>query len=302
MRKSRLTLSRKKALMGMLFVLPWFLGFAFLFTVPLLQSLQYSFSNLKMGETGLSMNPVGWANYIEVFTVHPTFNRVLYESVINMVINVPLIIFFSLFIATILNQKFRGRSIARAIFFLPVIISTGLISSLDWADFMGQAAQGSSIADSASGTLTALKNFELERILFQMGVPSGLIHYLSDAVNRIYQIISASGVQIIIFLAGLQSISPSLYEASRIEGATAYDNFWKITFPQMTPLILTNTIYSIIDSFLNSPMSGLLNTTSFRLYNFGLSAGMSWVYFLTILVLLGLFTLIISKRVFYYDS
>ena len=301
MRKSRLTLSRKKAMMGMLFILPWFIGFTFLFASPLLQSLRYSFSRLKVEASGLSFEWLGLANYMEAFTVHPTFNRILYNSVVDMVVNVPLIIFFSLFIATVLNQKFVGRSIARAIFFLPVIVTTGVISSLDWADFMGQAAQGAALGE-AGGALSALQNFQLELLLVQMGMPSSFVGYLADAVSRIYEIISASGVQIIIFLAGLQSISPQQYEASRMEGATAYDNFWKITFPQMTPLILTNTIYSIIDSFLNSPMSNLLQDTSFKLYNFGLSAAMSWVYFLIILLILGLFTMLISRRVFYYDA
>ncbi|MFE0557475.1 carbohydrate ABC transporter permease [Paenibacillus sp. NPDC058910] len=298
MRQVRFTLQRKRALMGMLFTLPWLIGFIFLFAVPLAQSFQFSLHELKLGESGLELEYLGWDNYKHAFYVHATFNRILTESVIGMAVNVPLIIFFSLFIATVLNQRFRGRSLARMIFFLPVIVSTGVISSLGWADYMSQAI-GQTLAE---GGFSSLGSFELKGILYDMGMNRGLVNYLADAVDRIYDIISSSGVQILIFLAGLQSIPPSLYEASRIEGATGYENFWKITFPMMAPLILTNVIYTIIDSFLNSRMASLLKETSFKLFDFGLSAAMSWIYFGVIVLLLGLFTAVISRRAFYYDS
>ncbi|MGO4787344.1 carbohydrate ABC transporter permease [Paenibacillus sp. 2KB_20] len=298
MRHVRFTLQRKRALMGMLFTLPWLIGFIFLFAVPLAQSFQFSLHELKLGESGLELKYLGWDNYKHAFYVHATFNRILTESVIGMAVNVPLIIFFSLFIATVLNQRFRGRSLARMIFFLPVIVSTGVISSLGWADYMSQAI-GQTLAE---GGFSSLGSFELKGILYDMGMNRGLVNYLADAVDRIYDIISSSGVQILIFLAGLQSIPPSLYEASRIEGATGYENFWKITFPMMAPLILTNVIYTIIDSFLNSRMASLLKETSFKLFDFGLSAAMSWIYFGVIVLLLGLFTAVISRRAFYYDS
>lgn len=298
MRHVRFTLQRKRALMGMLFTLPWLIGFIFLFAVPLAQSFQFSLHELKLGESGLELEYLGWDNYKHAFYVHATFNRILTESVIGMAVNVPLIIFFSLFIATVLNQRFRGRSLVRMIFFLPVIVSTGVISSLGWADYMSQAI-GQTLAE---GGFSSLGSFELKGILYDMGMNRGLVNYLADAVDRIYDIISSSGVQILIFLAGLQSIPPSLYEASRIEGATGYENFWKITFPMMAPLILTNVIYTIIDSFLNSRMASLLKETSFKLFDFGLSAAMSWIYFGVIVLLLGLFTAVISRRAFYYDS
>lgn len=300
MRRFQFTLSRKKTLMGIIFTLPWLIGFIFLFAVPLIQSLQYSFNSLKLGDSGLELNFVGFENYKHAFYVHASFNRVLTESVIGMLVNVPLIIFFSLFVATILNQKFRGRALARMIFFLPVIVSTGVISSLSWADTMSQAIGATlSSGGGSSGTLNIL---QLKYFLFDMGLNPLFVNYLADAVSRIYDIISSSGVQILIFLAGLQSISPSLYEASRIEGATGYENFWKITFPMMTPLILTNTIYTIIDSFLNSQVTSLLKETSFKLFEFGLGAAMSWIYFGVIAFMVVLFSAIISRRAFYYDA
>ncbi|WP_327204848.1 carbohydrate ABC transporter permease [Paenibacillus sp. DMB20] len=153
--------------------------------------------------------------------------------------------------------------------------------------------------EGSSGTLS---NFQLKYFLYDMGLNPLIVNYLADAVSRIYDIISSSGVQILIFLAGLQSISPSLYEASRIEGATGYENFWKITFPMMTPLILTNTIYTIIDSFLNSRMTHLLKETSFKLFEFGLGAAMSWIYFGVIALMVLLIAAFLSRKAFYYDA
>ncbi|WP_370621885.1 carbohydrate ABC transporter permease [Bacillus sp. JCM 19034] len=126
-----------------------------------------------------------------------------------------------------------------------------------------------------------------------------IISYLTGAVDRIYDIISASGVQIIIFLAGLQAIPSHLYEVSNIEGATPYEAFWKITFPMISPLILTNVIYSVIDSFTGNDMTTLIQQTAFQQFNFGLSAAMSWIYFLIIAVTLAIVTYFISKKVFY---
>jgi ABC-type sugar transport system permease subunit len=120
-------------------------------------------------------------------------------------------------------------------------------------------------------------------------------------VSRIYEIVSQSGVQILIFLAGLQSISPSLYEAAKIEGSTGYEAFWKITFPMISPLILTNLVYTIIDSFISDKTSRLVVETAFKSYNFGLSAAMAWIYFAVIAFVLWITTLLVSRKVFYQD-
>ena len=145
------------------------------------------------------------------------------------------------------------------------------------------------------------QNLEIAKLLLRSGVNFQIVEYFLGAVDRIYQIITASGVQILIFLAGLQSISGSLYEASKIEGATGYESFWKITFPMISPLILTNVIYSIIDNLLNGPTTAQIRDTAFKSFQFGLSASMAWIYFVVISIILWVFTLLISKRVFYYD-
>ncbi|REK74789.1 carbohydrate ABC transporter permease [Paenibacillus paeoniae] len=299
MARTRLTQNQRKGRMGILFLAPWLIGFILLFALPIGESLRYSLSQLEMTTEGMSMNFIGFDNFQAAFTQHPSYNRVLTEAVIDMVVNVPLIIFFSLFSATLLNQKFRGRGLARAIFFLPVILASGALLGVEGGDILQNVMQS---ANSQQGdSMSLLKSFELERMLIESGANESIVSYLTDAVNRIYEIISRSGVQILIFLAGLQSISPSLYEAAKIEGATGYEAFWKITFPMISPLILTNVIYTVIDAFSSSQMTVLIQDTAFRTFQFGLSSAMSWIYFLCISIILFIMYSLISRKVFYYD-
>jgi len=296
-RKGKLTLEEKKGYWGWLFIAPWLIGFIMLFAVPLFQSMLYSLSELSLTSTGISLDFIGLYNYQQALTHHVDYNRILVEAVIEMVVNVPLIIIFSLLVAVLLNQQFRGRMVARAIFFLPVILASGVIASIESGDFLqSMMMQGSQDPTEATGAFTSS---QLERLLIGSGMNELLVQYLTGAVDRIYEIISASGVQIIIFLAGLQGISPHLYEAAQIEGATGYEAFWKITFPMISPLILTNVIYSVIDSFTENEMTTLIQEAAFQHFDFGLSGAMSWIYFFIISVILGITTYFISKKVFY---
>ena len=299
--KIKLTLAQKRALMGVLFATPLIVGMILLFILPLIQSLRYSVSSIQLNEGGFTVVFEGFENYTSLFTTNPDYPRKLTESIIDMVVNVPIIVIFSLFVAVLLNQKFRGRSFARAVFFLPVILTSSAIAGISIDFFVGSSTMGAMGADTGSGQESVMKSFELKRLLLDSGFAPSIVNYLTGAVDRIYDIISASGVQILIFLAGLQSISPSLYEASKIEGATGYEIFWKITFPMVSPLILTNVVYSIVDSFSMSPVNDLIRRAAFSQFDFGLSAAMSWVYFLVVAVVLVVSVGLISRKVFYYD-
>ena len=303
MRQPKRSFQQKKALTGMLFLTPWFLGFIFFFMVPLVNSIRYSFNDLIASDNGYTLKFEGWSNYHQALYVDANFVRNLTSVVSSTVVNVPLIIIFSLFIAVLLNQKFIGRSLTRAIFFLPVILASGIMLSIDNSGFMQQIMQANMASTNPSGGSVNgfLQSIELENMLLDIGVNNGIVNYLTGAVNRIYEIISQSGVQIIIFLAGLQSISPSLYEASRIEGATGYEAFWKITFPMVSPLILTNMVYTIIDTFLNNKVTQQINTTAFQTLDFGLSSAMAWLYFGVAAVILVVSVFLASRKVFYHD-
>ena len=291
------TYAQQKAFWGFIYVLPWALGFILFFLVPLLSSLRYSFSNVEANSAGIAITYAGMKNYIEALTVNTSFNRTLTEAVINMVVNVPLIVIFSLFLAVLLNQKFALRSVARSIFFLPVILSSGIILSLESSSLV-QAINDQS---QSTGILRGFSSFELSNMMLQAGVSETIVNYLTGAVDRIYQIVSQSGVQILIFLAAIQTISPQLYEASKIEGATGYEAFWKITFPMVSPIILVNMIYTIIDSFSRNALTDLIRNTGFVNFNFGLSSAMAWIYFMAIAIILLISTYLVSRKVFYQD-
>jgi len=292
------TYQGQKAFWGFMYVLPWLLGFVFFFLIPLITSLQYSFSKVEVNSQGLGVQLIGLKNFVDALTVNTSFNRTLSDSIVNMVINVPLIVIFSLFLAVLLNQKFLGRSVARSIFFLPVILASGVIMSLESSSLV-QAINDQNA--SAGGVLSAFSSFELSRLMINAGASEDVVMYLTGAVDRIYQIVSQSGVQILIFLAGIQTISPQLYEASKMEGATGYEAFWKITFPMVSPLILVNMIYTIIDSFSRNDMTALIRDVGFAQFNFGLSSAMAWMYFLAIAVILLISTYFVSRKVFYHE-
>ncbi|KQY84130.1 ABC transporter permease [Paenibacillus sp. Root52] len=299
MKLKKLSLEQKNRYYGLYFILPWFIGFLFLFMVPLISSFRYSLSNLQVSNEGFTLEFIGLGNFREALLSHESYVRMLTESVLNIVVNTPLIIIFSLFFAVILNQKFHGRVLARAIFFLPVILASGIIASIENGDLMQSVVRNAN--DMTGGGLSVLKNLDLTIMLLESGMSPILVEYLTGAVSRIYEIVSQSGVQILIFLAGLQSISPSLYEAAKIEGSTGYEAFWKITFPMLSPLILTNLVYTIVDSFISDQTSRLVVDTAFKSFNFGLSAAMSWIYFAVIALILWVTTALVSRKVFYQN-
>lgn len=300
MKMPQMTLKRRRSLLGFAFISPWLIGFMFLFAMPLIQSIKFSFTKLELVPGGFTLKNVGWSNFDNALFLDANFNRQLTESVINMLVNVPLILFFSLFCATLLNQKFRGRGLARAMFFLPVILASGAVAAAE-AQGLINLIGDSTTAEQMEGASAMFDMMPLVDTLLEGGAPLWAVDYLLGAVDRIYEIITASGVQILIFLAALQSIPGSMYEVAKIEGATSYETFWKITFPMVSPLILTNVIYTIIDSFTDSTVTRTIVRTAFTSQNFGLSAAMSWLYTLVAALLLFVIGYLISRKVFYYN-
>ncbi|MBP2071761.1 sugar ABC transporter permease [Thermoanaerobacterium saccharolyticum] len=297
----RLTLKQRNAIVGLTFILPWLIGFLIYYVGSLFLTIQFSLSKVIIGKTGgYTTSFIGISNFKNALLVDPNFNQILVNSIIDILIDIPFIIFFSLFIAILLNQKFKGRAFVRAIFFLPILLTAGAVqSSLQLATqhIMGGASAMMKELTPSSGVNV---NYFLG-IFQELGLPSVLVDYVTSLVSRIFDIVRASSVQIIIFIAALQSIPNSLYESAKIEGATSYEIFWKITFPMVTPLILANVVYTVVDSFVNSNVVELAFNEAFTNYNYGLSAAMSILSTVAILLILGLITLFISRRTFYYN-
>lgn len=304
-KKRKMTLAGKRAIFGLLFISPWLIGFIAFYVRSLLLTVQFSLSKVEIDTQsgGYKLIFTGLKNFIYEFTEHASFSQTLVTSLEDIVVDVPLIVFFSLFMAMLMNKKFPGRTLVRAIFFLPVImnseaINTAVTMARD-AMMGGLSSTSSVIADAASGSSV---NIDYYMSLFRdLAMPDALLDYVIGAVGRINDIISASGVQIVIFIAALQSIPSSLYEVAKIEGATGYETFWKVTFPMVMPHIITNIVYTVVDSFVNSPIVTMAYDTAFTSQNWGLSSAMSLTTTLIVCLILGVVCGFIQKRTFYYN-
>jgi ABC-type sugar transport system permease subunit len=300
--KFSLTLEGKNAVAGYLFILPFLLGlFAFIF-LPIMESLRMVFSdvNIDLVKNGFSMDFSGMDNLKRVLMIDHEFNRLLIEEIGRMLLIVPAVIIFSLFAALILNQEFKARGIVRAIFFLPVILSSGIMIGLETNNTLLNSMaeiikEGNLMKSSVTGVL--------EDILVTEGAASDFMAYIFRIINQIYDIAMASGIQIIIFLSALQTIPPSMFEAAKIEGATSWECFWKITFPMISPLILVNVVYSVVDYFIRTDNRVMekIRVTMMQHMEYGFSTAMAWIYFFTVILIIGIAMAVISKKVYYYE-
>jgi ABC-type sugar transport system permease subunit len=312
-----LSYNQQKVFYGVLFLSPWILGFLGIFLYSIIDSVMYSLSNVYflgpssgeqvtqfitdkeiVGSTfykmGILVEFIGFDNFVYAWNVHGEYRRVLINSMLDSLINLPVILIFSLLIAAMLNTKFKGNVFARAIFFLPVILASEAVTvALSQAVDLQELMRGDGLG--------IFGNLQFNSFLIESGFPRELVDFLVSIVNTIFSIISLAGVQILIFLAGLQSIPNHLYEAAKVEGATPYESFWKITIPMVSPHVVTVGIYTIIDSFIQSPVTTLIIQTK-DTQQYGLSSAMAWIYFAAVMLLLGIFVYFANKGAFYYDQ
>jgi ABC-type sugar transport system permease subunit len=283
---------------GRVFVLPWVIGFLLFFLVPVIVSIKYSFAEISIGSNGLDELFIGFKNFIEAFTKDTTFPIILYRSLINLY-QLPIVIVFALFIAIFLNQEFKGRIIARVVFFLPVIITSGVIIFLLRTDSFGNI-----IAQGDAQAMASFQNIGLQKVLLDAKLPIGIVSFFTMAVSDILNLAWKSGVQILLFLAGLKTVSSSLYEAATVEGASGWMCFWKITLPVISPVILANSIYTIIDSFTdyNNDVIRTINEYAFKNLRYGYACATAWIYFVLIAVILVIVYLLVFKKVFYMSN
>ena len=305
-RRKTASLDKKKARGGWIFVLPFVIGFIFVYLPIIFDSISYSFCTMKVLGGGAKpvFEFVGFANYNEALFVNPDYVETLLKGLQNMAFDIPMILIFSLFMAVLLNQKMAGRAVFRAIFFIPVILATGVMESIEAQNIMGDYMEETGGIDDGSGQSAAndiVSSMDVEQLFAGMAVGEGLVTYVTTAINNIYNIVNRSGVQLLIFLSGLQSISPAIYESVQIDGASAWETFWKITFPMISPMILVNAVYTIIDSFTsgsNVVMKFISNQYNQPNGNV-VSSAMAWMYFLIVIAIIAIVAGIFSAYVFY---
>ena len=298
------SLDRKKARAGWVFVLPFVIGFVIVYLPIIWSSIFMSFHSLNiLTGGGYELEWVGLENYQYALTKDPSFVQTLIEGLKELAFDIPAILIFSLFMAVLLNQKMAGRAVFRAIFFVPVILSTGIMETIEGQNILGSMMEDNASVDGSSSSASSeiVNIMDIEVLFSSMKVGRELLDVVVTMINQIYDIVNRSGVQMLIFLAGLQSISPAIYEACRIDGATAWETFWKITFPMISPMILVNGVYTIIDSFTTNSNSVMTYINSVYQSSEGQvrSSAMAWMYFLIVMLILALVAALFSAYVFY---
>ena len=299
------SLDKRKARVGWIFVLPFLIGFVFVYLPIIKDSIWLAFNKMIIiTGGGYTLEFCGLENFQEALFEDPNFVQTLISGIGELIFEVPAILLFALFMAVLLNQKMAGRAAFRAIFFLPVVLATGIMESIEASNILGEYMGDSSGIDDGSGSSAAseiVSVMDIEQLFANMKVGQELVTYVVGIINDIYAIVNRSGVQMLIFLAGLQSISPAIYEACKIDGATGWETFWKITFPMISPMILVNAVYTIIDSFTtesNTVMS-YISKVAGGTDGEVISTAMSWMYFMIVVLILAAVAGILSMFVFY---
>ena len=303
MKKRKVGLMGRRALYGYLFILPFIIGFIFFMVKPLCQSLRMALSDVTISTQGFSLAYNQLANFKRAFLVDPDFRRMLVEGIGNMVYRSLATVVFRFFVALLLNQNFKGRTLARSIFFLAVILSSGVLVGLENNNSLMAQLKDTIEESGSANSITQV----LERILVSSstgfsGISGKTFEKVFEIIDSIYDVAMASGIQIIIFLSGLQNISPSMYEAAQMEGCTSWESMCKITIPMISPLLPVCWVYTIVDFFMKSDNEIMTKINDNMLaLAYGFSSAMAWSYFIVCMVLIGISSAILSKVVYNYD-
>lgn len=283
---------------GLLFVLPFIIGFIWLFMKPLLESLGYTMNRVTVGADGLILTPIGFENWKYMATTDAAFVKKLITMASEMGVKILVIMFISIFIAVMLVDKFPGRLFFRTSLFLPMIFGASVVMSVfNNLGGTGEMQQTGNDFMSLSGEMTGFVN----EIIGSFGVLTPIIEKFTSYAGTLFNLVWSTSLQIIIFIIGLQAIPSHLYEVAKMEGATKWETFWKITFPLLTPSILLCLIYSIIDYF-NSSTNAIVKLIDENMINrLDYACTQSWAYAVMVFILVLIVNAILSKRVINLD-
>lgn len=283
--KLKVTNRRREALFGYIFIFLWLVGFVWLTLLPLITSLIYSFNRVIItGDGGIQMTPNGFGHYITIFTTDLNFIGYLQEFVGEIILYVPIILIVSMLIAIALNQKIKLRGFFRSVFFLPVIIASGPVIN--------------ELIQQGAGTVPMIEELGLLEAL-EASLPTFLAEPIASLFAEMIIILWFSGVQIVLFLAGLQKVDQEIYEAAQIDGASPWESFWKITLPSLRSIILISAIYTIVTlaTFSNNSIIRYIQSSMFDTSRgYGYSSALAWIYFVLISIILGITSMLIAFR------
>lgn len=288
-----LSFENRNTIWAYIFLAPWLIGILAFFLKPVVELVIYSFNKITLFQGGMDMEAVGWSNYKYIFTVHANFNQLLITTLLEAIPKLVLILILSMFLAIILNGKFKGRTIARAVFFIPIIMATNALTNIVGGSELA-------IVESMQAEEATNVNFITGFIVRMFDSPE-LVGGILKVVSNIFDTILLSGMQTLIFLGGLQSINPPLYEVARIEGATNYETFWKVTLPMLSPHILTVSVYTLAEHFMSSDLVKLAYDTAYLQSQWGYSSAMNVIFMFATVIVIGIVIAILSKGVYYSE-
>lgn len=288
--KRPLSVERKIKRTAWFFLLPWLVGLVYFFLIPFVQSIVFSFNRVTIGENGLVYAAQGLENYRYILLEDANFLRDAATQVGSLAVNIPIILFFSVFVALLLNTRFRGRMLARSLFFLPVIIASGVVIEIIQNDvFTSNVMQ----ADASTFQTAAVSE-----ILARLNFDDKLISVYTSVTSQVFDLSWKTGVPILLFLSALQGIPETYYEVASIEGANRWESFWKITFPSLMPACMLVTIYAIVDSFTDMDNQVMRSMVSrFNDMKYGYASASAILYFLMIIVVLLLVVSVFFRNV-----
>lgn len=284
-----------KSRYGFMFALPWLIGFLTFFFVPLIQSIKYSFSDVTFSTQGVQTKFIGFEAYKYYLFEDPKFTTYLLQDLSSLIYSLPIILLISLVLAMLLNQKFKGRLFFRALYFLPVIIASGVV-----IDLLFRTTDEELISAGVNVAFTD-SMFSVEDVMSMLDLPDKIAEYVKTIINNVFDLLWSSGIQTVLFISGLQSIPRTLYEASNVEGATKWEEFWFITFPMLGNVTLLVAIYTMVDAFTNTKRYVI--EQAFSQMNAGVydtTSTMLWIYFaavgIVMAIILYLYNRLLLKR------
>ncbi len=282
LRRRPLTHRTREAMYGYAFILIWVIGFALFTLLPLLQTFRYSLNRVTVTADEIQLAPVAWANFTRALFTDPNFVELLIGYLVETLVAVPIVLIFSMIIALFLNQNFRLKGLFRVIFFLPVVIVSGpVIREL--------TEQGATSAPGVANTPAVAE--------FLAQLPTALRSPVDYLLTSFVLILWFSGVQILIYLAGMQKVDKNLYEAAAIDGAGSWEMFWKITLPALTTVTIVNAVYTIItlSHFSENKVIKYIYGQTYAVQGgIGYASAMSFIYFAAVALLLALFFLLLT--------
>lgn len=284
------SLDAKKSRSAFIFLSPWLLGMLLFFVIPIFQSFYYSFADISIDLDGVSSSFVGLTNIKYLISKDPDYIKNLIAGIKDMLISVPFILVVSLILAVLLNNKFKGRLFFRSLFFLPVIITSGVVLQLYLSAASGNATE---VAVSKSVSFSMI---DFSTVLDGLNLPASLETYLSEVMDNLFMLVWQSGIQVVLFIAGLQSIPDLLYEVSKVEGATKWEEFWFLTLPMLSRTMYLIIVFTIVENI--TLTTNPVIAQSYNLFNnlyYGRGSAALWLYFLIVGIALFLILKVYNK-------